>query len=336
MNDTIDSLIEKPGEEQGHTFPQMDPEHCLTVVIVGIGNVGSALWNIFLHSAARVIPVDPGRDYPAVRDTADHLHICIPYHDDYVNEAVTWVASYEPSHVFLHALLPLGTTRKVMEELKVKGFSSTHVAHMPTMGEHPLLSEQFPRYLNVLGTDDMGAAKIAAEHLLQLGGIKTAALSSPEETEFASLVYYARLALDRTFVSFIKEVCKEKNIIANQVVYGWTEIQDRSRILTKIGDSQVLPNVNFDANPHISTIMTEALGLLAPVLKDTLNENTGWKVAAKALIGLAACHADPFGGFLIENWEHRSRKGGTARRRSGHKRQRGASPCEGTDTALVK
>ena len=340
--DIINTLAEEkvtPSPSPG--FPHPDPEHNLTLIIVGMGRIGTALWSLYVRSMARIVVVDPARGYPATYPVAaDIMHYCVPYSDTYMDDALSWIVSYEPATVLLHNLQPVGTTRLIRNALTKTGFPSINVYHMPVVGEHPLLSEYLKGCIQVIGPDKVdNAVRLCSENLLRLG-IRTAVFNSSEETELASVTAYVRLALDRVFSGLVMGMCDQMKLNGNQILFGWTEMSNRVRVGNRVGDTLLLPNVDYESNPALVHVMNESLKTFSLCLESIeTRASEDWMKLLGNLVRVASFHESRLSGgefTFVSNLEPSSegRTGSSARSGggSGNKRKRASRSRKKPDT----
>lgn len=210
--------------------PVTERSHDLSVGVVGVGQVGSALWHI-LSKTYHVFPLDPGLGYVGPAHPLDHLHVCIPFSDTFVDDVMVWIAQYEPVLVIIHSTVMPGTTRIIYEAVRSHQLSC-QVVVAPTVGEHPHLGEQLLTYLKVLGGMPNGAADMAAVALMS-AGFRVAAFETPEEVEWGHLLGLAREGLDVAWTQAVQRLCQRESLNVKHTLYGWTEMENEGRMHLK-------------------------------------------------------------------------------------------------------
>jgi len=195
-----------------------------------VGQVGSALWHL-LSKAYHVFPLDPGLGYVGPEHPLDHLHVCLPFTDTFIDDVMVWIAQYEPVLVVIHSTVMPGTTRVVYEAVQSHQMSCSVVV-APTTGEHPHLGEQLLTYLKVLGGLPDGASDMAAIALMS-AGFRVAAFTTPEDVEWGHLLGLAREGLDVAWTQGIQSLCQRESLNLKHVLYGWTEMENEGRLHLK-------------------------------------------------------------------------------------------------------
>lgn len=165
------------------------------VVVVGLGEVGRPLLNIFSKAfrcaGVDVSPVD-------VVGPCSVLHICYPYKiADFVGTTTSYVAKYSPRLTMVHSTVAPGTMRELHEAL-----GGEPVAYSPVRGKHVRMEADMMRYKKFVGAFSLETAKQAADHL-SLAGFRTATFRTPEIGELSKLVETTYLGL---LVAWAQEV----------------------------------------------------------------------------------------------------------------------------------
>ncbi|MEM3824034.1 MAG: hypothetical protein QXH87_03790, partial [Candidatus Bathyarchaeia archaeon] len=110
------------------------------VLIVGLGEVGRALFELFKESGkfdAYGFDIDEAKMRGIVGDVElpsafDVMHICYPCTDQklFVNVTLDYMRRFKPKLTIIDSTVPPGTTQKIYEETK------SLVAHSPVRGMH--------------------------------------------------------------------------------------------------------------------------------------------------------------------------------------------------------
>ncbi|MEM3698081.1 MAG: GDP-mannose dehydrogenase [Candidatus Bathyarchaeia archaeon] len=163
------------------------------VLIVGLGEVGKALFELFRESGKFDVY---GFDIDEVKmrgivgdvelpDAFDVMHICYPCTDQqsFVEVTLDYMYKFKPTLTIIDSTVPPGTTQKIYEETK------SLVAHSPVRGMHRSL-ETMKRdimfWTKYVGGATQEAAELAKKHFEKLG-LKVKVLKGPVETELAKL-----------------------------------------------------------------------------------------------------------------------------------------------------
>ncbi|MEM3730876.1 MAG: GDP-mannose dehydrogenase [Candidatus Bathyarchaeia archaeon] len=164
-----------------------------SVLIVGLGQVGHALFELFRESGkfdvygfdldeekTRSIVGDVG--YPK---TIDIMHICYPCieQENFVKATLDYIKKFRPKLTIIESTVAPGTTQKIFELAK------SPIVNSPVRGMHKNLETMKRDILfwkKYIGAPTKELA-IAAEKHFQKLGLKTKILKSPIETELAKL-----------------------------------------------------------------------------------------------------------------------------------------------------
>jgi len=160
-----------------------------SVLTVGLGEVGSAIYEIIVESGryeAFGYDKDPSRTVnkpDEILVPIDYLHVCIPYtsQDNFIGAVEEYVKRYRPSLIIVHSTVAPGTTRRLTEKLEAP------VAYSPVRGKHPRLKEHilfWPKWVAALS---VRALDEVACHLRDIGLKVKVYEGSPETLELAKL-----------------------------------------------------------------------------------------------------------------------------------------------------
>lgn len=164
-----------------------------TVLIVGLGEVGRALFELFRESGKFDVY---GFDIDEVKmrsivgdvelpDAFDVMHICYPCTDQqrFVEVTIDYMHKFRPILTIIDSTVSPGTTQKIYEETR------SLVVHSPVRGMHRSL-ETMKRdimfWTKYVGGATQEAAELAKKHFEKLG-LKVKVLKCPVETELAKL-----------------------------------------------------------------------------------------------------------------------------------------------------
>ena len=164
-----------------------------TVLIVGLGEVGHSLYNLFKESSkfdvyghdmdkAKIRAITGKIELPK---KVDVMHICIPCvkQDKFIQATVEYIRKIKPKLTIIDSTVPPGTTKKIYETTK------TPIVDSPIRGMHQNL-ETMKRdirfWTKYVGGATNEAAKAAKKHFKKLG-LKVKILKSPTEAELAKI-----------------------------------------------------------------------------------------------------------------------------------------------------
>jgi len=164
-----------------------------SVLIVGLGEVGHSLFDLFKESGKfDVYGADinqektktiVGKAKPPT--SIDVMHICYPCikQDRFVETSLNYIKELRPKLTIIDSTVPPGTTRKVYDS------SKPPLVHSPIRGMHASLDAMKKDMLfwtKYVGGTSKEAAEAAQKHFEKLG-LKVKVLKNPEETELAKL-----------------------------------------------------------------------------------------------------------------------------------------------------
>lgn len=167
-------------------------------IIIGAGEVGSSLREVIggdLH--------DPQKELYAF-GYCDFLHICFPYHDNFVNNVMDYQNKFSAGLTIIHSTVPIGTSRKCC------------AIHSPIRGVHPHLAEGIRTFVKFFGGT---RAREAADYFEQFD-IETITTENAEDTEAMKLWDTTQYGLMILINRHIKKWCDENKVDFN-IVYTW-------------------------------------------------------------------------------------------------------------------
>jgi len=156
------------------------------VLIIGLGEVGLAMYNIVRGAGYRVYgyDIDSARTINKLEEIeipVNIMHICYPYTESFVQTAVTYIKRFKPELVLIESTVPPGTTEEIYSRVGVD------VAHSPIRGKHPHLEKHIKFWTKWVGPTTPEAGRKAKEYYESLG-LKVRIARSSRETELAKLI----------------------------------------------------------------------------------------------------------------------------------------------------
>ena len=178
-------------------------------IVVGLGEVGSALLNIlqcdgydpnksFLTSDPHNQETYPffWRDGQIYYGDYDVLHVAFPYFDKFEETVREYQNLFHPKLTIIHSSVPVGTSREV------------EAVHSPIRGVHPYLEKGIRTFVKYFGGEKAeDAAKIFSDL-----GIKTKVTDYSETTEAAKLWDTTQYGISILLNKEIYKFCKAKSI----------------------------------------------------------------------------------------------------------------------------
>jgi len=163
------------------------------VLIVGLGEVGHALFELFKESGKFDVygfDLDKEKMRKVVGEVkqpkkVDVMHICYPCaeQEKFVQTTLDCIRKFEPELTIIESTVPPGTTQKVYE------FSKSPIVYSPIRGMHKTLETMkrdilfWSKYVSGTTKESTEAAR---EHFEKLG-LKAKILKNPVEMELAKL-----------------------------------------------------------------------------------------------------------------------------------------------------
>ena len=138
-------------------------------IVIGAGEVGRAVYEVLsAKHHCELWDVNPNDgEHEHVKDSSTHdgvkvqcLHVCFPWHDDFLDSVVGWQQHMECNAVVVHSTVPVGTTAQI-----------PNAVHSPIRGVHPNLAEgvrTFVKYfagLADIGIDAFRACGVPCRYL---------------------------------------------------------------------------------------------------------------------------------------------------------------------------
>lgn len=162
-------------------------------MIIGMGEVGTALYNVLDSSGYPVEGIDVGRE---VDTQFTVVHICFPYSEDFINSVKEYKDKYlEPGGLLIiHSTVPIGTCEKL------------RCIHSPIRGVHPNLAQGIKTFKKYFGGE---RAEDAANYFAPI--CPTEAVSDSRQTEALKL-------LDTTQLGYL--------IVLEKKIYEWCKVMD--------------------------------------------------------------------------------------------------------------
>jgi len=162
------------------------------ILIVGIGEIGSALYEIIRGVYPQVEAYDKKWGERTLPENVDVTHICYPYSETFVEDTVGYVERTNPQLLIIESTVLPGTTNTVASKLKG---TRTHVVHSPVRGRKADgFKFCFYNYTKFIGPVDKAGGEMADDYYKSLG-FKTYICKSPLETEFAKIINLSYFAV---------------------------------------------------------------------------------------------------------------------------------------------
>jgi len=166
-----------------------------TVLILGLGEIGQALFALFQERKNRFdvygLDLDEtkmrqlGQSRKKIPNQIDTMHVCLPCgcQEKFLDTVIDYINEFKPKLVIINSTVPPGTTMKAAEKCNCL------VAHSPSRGVHKsakYMIWEMKRWTKYVGGANPAASEAASVHFEKLG-LKVKVLKSCKETELAKL-----------------------------------------------------------------------------------------------------------------------------------------------------
>lgn len=175
-------------------------------IIVGYGEVGSALYKILGKNTRRY---DPSKGFDEFNGDEDVAHICIPYKDNFGYIVTQWKKNCKL--VIVHSSVPVGTCDRL------------GVVHSPIRGVHPNLEQGIRTFVKYFG----GKHARKASNIFSDLGIKTKVFKDARTTEALKLLdttqYGELIMLEKKIYKWCKKHKIDFNAVYKQANIDYNE-----------------------------------------------------------------------------------------------------------------
>lgn len=181
------------------------------VLIVGMGQLGEALFNLIDRTAKYDLQCLDKTDKEKIRKPIDLMHICFPFNRNFVKATIEYMKHFKPQLTLIESTVKPETTQKIFAQTKMP------ICHSPVRGCH---SEGLENGLRTY-TKFIGPAKheygLIAERYYNSLGIKTLVCSSQLETEYMKILETSYSALMIAYFQEIRRICEKQGLNENEI-----------------------------------------------------------------------------------------------------------------------
>lgn len=133
-------------------------------LVIGLGEIGKPLLDILsLHYDAH------GRDLePTEVTSADVIHLCFPWSEDFVEQTMGYVEKYDPELCIIHSTVVPYTTRYI-RDCFCFGQRAPFLSYSPIRGRHGQMHRDLMHYRKFVGGIDEQNAIASMTHLARAG-----------------------------------------------------------------------------------------------------------------------------------------------------------------------
>lgn len=237
------------------------------VGILGDGEVGKAIHQLYFAQPFEVTVKD--KDDGRVLESCSILHICIPYSEDFVTEALSYINICKPVLTIIHSTIKPGTTK----HLQSLAPPNSYIVHSPVRGNHPYLYDSLKHFAKYIGSDTEDGKLLALEHLKYLG-LNVMCMKSSFSTELAKLLCTTYYGVCIAWHQLAKNLCDEHDLNFSEVMTEWNNTYNEGYkkiymenvirpVLSppgnKIGGHCVIPNAELLSYLTESSLIEEVL-----------------------------------------------------------------------------
>lgn len=227
-------------------------------LVVGLGEVGSALSQVLKRGGRRILEHDVERR--EFDEPVGVMHLCFPFtrQADFEAVALSYIERFKPELTIINSTVVPGTSRAIADKAAVP------IAYSPVRGKHVRMAEDLLKYRKfVAGTDDQ-AANRAAEHFRE-AGMTTQCINKLETLELAKLG-------ETTYFGVLIAFAQEMNRYANHVDGDYAEALDFFEEVDFLPDTKYYPGFigGHCVIPNIQLLRTIAS---SPLMEAVLESN---------------------------------------------------------------
>jgi UDP-glucose 6-dehydrogenase len=222
----------------------------MKVLLIGKGQVGTALANIIskqhdltTYDIEAAVNKDMGK--------YDVMHICIPWHTNFVNTVVFYIRKFKPHLTLIESTVKPETTKKIhsIESNKL-------ICHSPVRGCHSSLLWGLQTYTKFIGPTSIKAGLLAQQYYETLH-LKTYLATSSTETECSKLFNLSYYAAQIAYFQEVERKVTQYNLNYEDVEAFFQSTTEDSRGKVQrpifqgnyIGGTCVMPGLRLIFNP---------------------------------------------------------------------------------------
>ena len=239
------------------------------VGIVGFGQIGKAVKQLAVKKY-KVYALDVNLD-EIKNNKIDVLHLCFPFSDNFVKDAIKYINKINPKLVIIESTLAPKTTQKIAKKIKCE------ICHSPVRGVHPHLYEGIITFDKYIGPATKNSAKLASQYYRSLG-VKVKIFDNSLTTEIAKLMCTTYYGWNIIFEKEMHKMCQKTGINFDQAYTIWNHEYNRGyaklgmkyvvRPVLKhvdgpVGGHCVIPNCEI-LNKHLSNIISSTVSKSNP------------------------------------------------------------------------
>lgn len=180
-------------------------------IIVGMGEVGRAHYNLLSKVYDQVETFDISQDSKDIKPEFDLMHICFPYIPEYEKWVKVYLDRFKPKFINICTTVPPGTTEKF----------GPMACHSTTRGLHPHLDRGLQHITKFIGVDDRRTGDVVAG-ALAAAGIKCKVVMGSRTTELAHILNNASYGINLMFAQEMSKLCRAYGVDYYEAVMNYT------------------------------------------------------------------------------------------------------------------
>lgn len=160
----------------------------MKIVLVGYGEIGSSLYEVF-SKYAQIEICDINRE---VEGEFDMMFVAIPYTENFVDIVKNYQQKHKPKSTIIFSTVAIGTSSKL------------GAVHSPVEGMHPTLADSIRRAIRWVGGESTDFINLLKEVRINFKQVE-----KPEHTEFLKLRSTSLYGVNIEYARYCKKVADE-------------------------------------------------------------------------------------------------------------------------------
>lgn len=233
------------------------------ILIIGIGEIGLALYEIVRGAYPQTEAYDIKWGKRSLPVDVDVVHICYPYSETFVKDTVNYTKETNPLLLIIESTVLPGTSNTISDKLKG---TRTHVVHSPVRARKADgIKRGLYTYTKFIGATDKEGAHLADDYYKSIG-FHTYLCKSPLETEFAKIINLSYFGIMLGWNQEIRRIVAHYELELNDILtfLGTTTIESGFRF----------PRPIYDGEPISGHCITPGMKLLYKKYKSQFIEAT--------------------------------------------------------------
>lgn len=176
----------------------------MTHLVIGIGEVGTAVWLNLSKAGYKVTTLDKGEFLTGQYDV---LHVCYPPSEEFISQTIEYQRRYDAKLTIIYSSVPVGTTKKI-----------PMAVHSPVEGVHPRLEYSVKSFKRWIGYNDPKLGKLAQQ--VWEGITDTLLIDNSDHTEFLKIASTSKYGINLVWAQYMAD-CAEALGMDYKLVKDW-------------------------------------------------------------------------------------------------------------------